>query len=256
VERAAPIRAKRQSLETNIDSVWDLLREQSYKAESRAEVTMKEARSVLGVSRGIGDLRERFAAPIDHEIATDADFAKWSKVDSIINSYYHWDEYVPQFQIHWWRKMVPREIALKRPAQNFENEERNLEEPFMTSSGKRVLVRVSNSGPELAQTLQGLVKTWHFSIPQRSYDAWVLLLYDGDSVPTKIPNANGVISAFVVPQKFFARDFASAKRSSKASDKIPVKVMRNEGNRFFFGFEQFGRLADITALHGDYDPLR
>jgi tryptophanyl-tRNA synthetase len=256
VELVAPIRAKRQNLETNVDSVWDLLKEQSQKAESRAEVTMKEVRRVLGVSRGIGDLGEKFAAPIDHEIATDADPAKWSNVDYVINFNHRWEEYVPQFRIHWWRKMVPREIVLKRPAQNFESEERNLEEPFMTSSGKRVLVRVSKSGPELAPTLQGLVKTWHFGIPQRSYDAWVLLLYDGDSVPTKISHASGAISAFVLPQKFFARDFASAKKSSKESEKIPVKVMRNEGNRFFFGIEQFGRLHDITDLQGNYDPLR
>jgi len=255
-ERVAPIRAKRQVLETDVDSVWDLLREQSRKAEARAEVTMEEVRSVLGVSRVIGDLKERFAAPIDHEIAADANFAKWSNVDYVINSHRHWEECVPQFRIHWWRKMAPREIALKRPAQSFENEERSLEEPFMTTSGKRVLVTVSKSGPELAPTPQGMVKTWQFSIPQRSYEAWVLLLYDGDAVPTKILNANGAISAFVVPQKFFARDFALAKRSSKDSDKIPVKVMRSQNNRFFFSFEQFGRLEDITDLHGNYDPLR
>jgi tryptophanyl-tRNA synthetase len=255
-EHFAPIRAKRRELERDVDSVWELLRIGSKNAASNAELTMKDVRRVLGVSRDIDDLGEKFAGPTDLEIPSDADFFNWSNVDYVINSHHQWRECVPQFQIHWWRKMVPRDIALKRPTQNFESEERRLEEPFMTASGKRVLVTVSNSGPDSAPTPQGLVKTWHFDIPQRSYEAWTLLLYEGDAVPTKFANATGMLSAFVVPQKFYTRDFALAKKSSKESDKISVKIMKNQSNHFLLGFELFGRLEDITDLQSNYAPLR
>ncbi len=261
-EHIAPICARRRDLEGDVDGVWDILKEGSRKAELRAEVTMEQVREAVGISRGIGDIRELFPGPSKRENLENVEFHQTSSVDYVINwrnddgTPRSWQDCVPQFRIHWWRRMVPREVALKRPVLSFENEERSLEEPFMTASGKRVLVAVSKSTPDLDPTPQGLVETWHFDIPQKSYEAWALLLYDGDSVPTKFLNANGTISAFVVPQKFFSRDFALARKSSTKGEKIPVKVMKNQSNHFLLGFEQFGRLEDITGLQGNYDPLR
>jgi tryptophanyl-tRNA synthetase len=254
-DRLAPIYAKRKELETDVEGVWKLLTDASRKAASRTEETMSEVRNLLGVSRDIGDIKERYPSPVLRETVSDTDFSKWSNVSYVINSHGSWQECVPHFRINWWLRMVPREVALKRPAQISDNEERNLDEPFMTATGKRVLVSVSKSGPDMDHTTQGTVKTWHFDIPQRSYEIWVLLIYEGDPVPRRWANATGEISAFVVPQKFFSQDFASAKGSLAKDERIAVDIMRDQSNHFFLRFPLLGRNKPITELQGNYAPL-
>jgi tryptophanyl-tRNA synthetase len=251
----APIYAKRRELETDVAGVWKLLTDASMKAASRTEDTMSKVRNLLGVSRDIGDLKERYPSPILRDTASDADFSKWSNVSYVINSHDSWQECVPHFRINWRLRMLPREVALKRPAQVSDNEERNLDEPFMTATGKRVLVTVSRSGPDMGQTPQGTVKTWHFDIPQRSYEIWVLLIYEGDPVPRQWANATGGISAFVIPQKFFSQDFASAKRSLGKDERIAADIVRDQSNHFFLRFPLLGRDKRVTELQGNYAPL-
>ncbi|MGA3079808.1 MAG: tryptophan--tRNA ligase [Terracidiphilus sp.] len=261
-ERVAPIFAKRRELEIDVDQTWEILREESKKAETRAEETMRQAREVLGISRGIGDVGERFTDPVESDNGEDAEFRHWADVSSVINSLNgegnrrSWHECVPGFRFHWQRKMVPREVVLKKPTQEFENEERFLEEPFMTASGKRALVTVSEQGPLLENSIDGLVKKWRFNIPPRSYEVWVLIAYDGDDIPLKFANGRGMITAFVVPQKFFSQDFALIKRSSGRDESIPVILMRDQSNHFFLRFEMLQRNKTITDLRNNYEPLK
>jgi tryptophanyl-tRNA synthetase len=283
-EQVAPIYAKRLELEANVEVVWDLLKAESKKAEARAEETMQQVRDILGLSRNLGEVREKFNTPVEGGNSDEdelnrlldagdfgasqslqrgqAEFRQWSDVSYVINSLNEahgrrsWEDCIPQFRIHWWRKMLPREVVLKRPADASQSDVRNREEPFMTASSKRVLVAVCEQRPQVNSTPQGAVKTWPFRIPQRSYEAWVLLVYDGDPVPLQWANGTGHLSAFVIPQKFFSQDFALAKRSLRSDEKIPVKVMRDQSNHFFLQFEQFGTYKRITDLQGNYSPLR
>ena len=261
-DRLEPIRTRRARFESAPHQVREILEAGAEKATKRAEETMDRVREVLGISQKIDDLRDEFAGTITPKTPVDSGLNQWSTVDYVINSLNEsgrrrsWQECIPHFRIHWWKAMVPREIVLKRPSQNFENEERYLEEPFMTASGKRVLAVVSDTPPESQSTAQGTVKTWHFQIPQKSYEDWVLLIYEGSGIPVEFANAYGAISAFVVPQKVFTQDFASARKSMGKGGNIPVKVMQDQNNHFFLGFEQLGRNKEITEYWGNYAPLR
>jgi tryptophanyl-tRNA synthetase len=258
LQRTAPIRAQRQELEAKVDKVWDLLMEESGKAEIRAEATMKWVRDTLGISRGIGDVKDRFGVAEPH----DGGVISGSDVSYVINtlgesgSWRTWAECVPQFRIHWWRKMVPREIDLKRPAEGFGSEERYLEEPFMTPSGKRLLVRVCDQSPGVHMTEQGIVRTWSCDIPQRTYEVWVLLTYEGESVPLRYStgSCSGTLSAFIVPQRIFSRQFAQARKALAKNQRVSAKVMRDQSNHYFL---QIGasNYTGITSMQNNYEPL-
>jgi len=220
----APIIAKRQQYEADIWKVKEILEEGANKAQNKASKTMSEVRSVMGISHDIGDIY--------------TDRKLWSSVDYVINSISNqgWQGYIDQFRLHWGRKMVPREIGLKRPTPIHDNPERSLEEPYINASGKRVLVLMSESWPQCEKTPQGEVCTWHFKVPQKSYEVWALLVYRGDQVPTNISGANGEISAFILPQKIFSQEFALAKKSAHKGEKISIKIVKTQNNQFFLEF--------------------
>jgi hypothetical protein len=65
---------------------------------------------------------------------------------------------------------------------------------------------------------------------------------------------DGSISDFILPQKVFSQPIATAKKSLKKDEKIPVKI-REENSRFLLNI-QGSELIDITDLLGNYEPLK
>ncbi len=260
-EHVAPIYARRRELEADVDSIWDLLQTESKKAETRAEETMVQVREVLGLSRSLGDVKESFSVQLKSEMAQDIDNDGWLDVRYQTNTLNDsenmrtWEECVPLFRADWLRKMVPREVALKKPKGDFENQERELEEPFITASGKRVLFTVSEHEPQVDVTANGKIEKWFFNIPQRSYEVWKLLLYRGHSLPMRVGfHGDSYITSYVVPQKFFSQEFARAKKSSNKDERIRVEVMK-EGGKFSLKIAN-SNYSDITTLHNYYEPLK
>ncbi len=120
----------------------------------------------------------------------------------------------------------------------FTTAERELEEPFLTSKKKRVFVTTSRDVMQPDK--------WEFEIPAKTYEIWTLLCWRAQ---------DKTIRDFAIPQKLFSLDFSLAKKSSKKNEKIPVRILRSEGNRFFLSIAGKGG-QDITEFEGDYEPLR
>jgi len=59
----------------------------------------------------------------------------------------------------------------------------------------------------------------------------------------------------VIPQKYYSQAFAHAKKSSKKDDKISVRIMRDEGNRFFLSIAG-SNFTNVTELLSNYEPLQ
>jgi hypothetical protein len=222
---------------------------------------MVQVREVLGLSRSLGDVKKRFAAPVKGEIAQDVNPDGWLDVRYRTNSLNDlgnmrsWEECVPLFRADWLRSKGLREIVLKEPKGDYENQEREWEEPFITASGKRVLLTVSEQGPQVDLTENGNIEKWFFNIPQRSYEVWALLLYRGCPLPmSEGLNGDAEITSYVVPQKFFSQEFSKAKKSSNKDERIRVEVMKS-GGKFFLKIANFN-YSDITTLHNNYESLK
>src|SRR5208337_1230728 len=91
----------------------------------------------------------------------------------------------------------------------------------------------------------GCPDEWHFSIPAKSYEVWALLCWRKNDY---------WLDDFVIPQKFYSQAFARAKKSSKKDEKIQVKVLRDEGNRFFLSVAG-SNYEPVTELRSNYEPL-
>ena len=254
-QHIAPIIERRRQLEENIDGVWQILRDGAIKAKRVANSTLAAVRGAMGVSRDIRSIRGRFPSLPTGDAQESRDLELWSSVDYIVSSPSAKDQesFIDQLRIHWWRTMVPRDIGLKRPATNYENFERSLEEPYMTQAGKRVLVSVCEGTPKSELTIHGQALTWAFRIPQRSYEVWTLLLYRG--VSASIRDRGGEILAIIIPQKVFSQGFALARRSIGKGDRLPISIAKTQNSRFYLelGPEQ---TCEVTQWRGNYDPLR
>jgi len=247
-EQVAPIHAKRRELEADVDRIWELLRVESKKAEARAEETMKIARDALGMSRDFRDIRKLFVHKEERTGSKNIANA-WSDIEVVSrldgdNMHLSWEKYSLGLRAHWHWRMVPREISLSESKIEFGNNiARELEEPLITTSGKRVLTTVSEQDHSAG---------WQFYVPQKSYEVWVLLSYrDKVSVSNHYDRE---ITAFILPQKVFSQPFAKAKKSLKKDEKIPVTI-RKDGDRFLLSIHG-SELVDITDLQSNYDPLR
>ncbi len=228
-----PFFRKRKMLESRIDETWEMLREQSAKAAVRAEQTMLSVRIVFDLSRDLGSVRRHFVASSEdlmraHDLS---ERPSWWDLPRDLRA--------KELRYYWRMNLLPREIQLVQESNRvFTSLDRELEEPFLTPRRKRVFVTTSRD--------TDMEDKWIFEIPSRSYEVWTLLCWR---------NENRWLYDFVVPQKFFAQQFALAKRSLKRDERIQVTVTRAEGNHFHLGIAgQTSR--NIDELNSNYEPLK
>jgi len=227
-----PIHEKRLQLEGEIENTWNMLCDQSSKASVRAEQTMLPVRDLLDLSHDLGSVRRHF-------LATDED--RLQAHDLSGNSAW-WGLPASQqgklLRDYWRENFVPREIQLSQESNRvFTSLDRELEEPLITFRKKRVFVTTSRD-VEVANE-------WHFEIPPKSYEVWVLLCWR---------QANYWLDDFVIPQKYFAQAFAKAKKNLKKDEKICVHVVRDQEDQYHLAVAEGDSMA-ITELRSCYSPL-
>jgi tryptophanyl-tRNA synthetase len=230
----APIYEKRVKLELEVDRIWEQLsRDSLSKAAKRAEATMMSVRQIFELSRELGSVRRHYLAqPEDRQKLRDLrNHADWWEMAS--------DQRARLLRDYWLSNLVPYEIHLSQESNRvFSTIERELEEPFLTAKKKRVFVTTSRDVTQPDK--------WEFEIPGKSYEIWMLLCW----------RAQGkMLHDFAVPQKVFSSDFTLVKKSLKKGEKVPVSILKTEGNRFQLSIA--GKSPkDITALEGEYDGMR
>jgi tryptophanyl-tRNA synthetase len=249
-DHVAPIHAKRRELESDVDRIWELLKTESKKAEVRAEETMVQVREVLGLSKSLGDVRSLFAMPTQQ--ISKIDQQPWKYDFRALSNNVEWKgnseaERKKKIRVRWILE-IKRNITLTQEAnRQFDSIERELEEPALTSKGKRVLI---DSDCIVADATNSTVLTnpeWNFSIPPKSFEVWALLVgtnWEGDLY----------LDDFILPQKVFSQSFAQAKKSLKKDEKIPISL-RKDGERFLLSIHG-SEPVDITELRSNYEPLK
>jgi tryptophanyl-tRNA synthetase len=228
-----PIHSKRMHLESHIEQTWEMLRDQSARAAARAEQTMQSVRNIFDLSHDLGALMRHFLTTEEdrlqnHDLSSHSD---WWQLPS--------NQRGKLLRDYWRNNLVPLEIPLVQESNRiFTSLERELEEPFLSAKKKRLFVTSSQD--------VGTSDEWHFLIPSKSYEVWALLCWRMKDY---------WLDDFVVPQKFYSQAFALAKKSAKKDERIPVKIMRDQGNRFFLSVAGSNFTA-ITDLRGNYEPLK
>jgi len=141
----------------------------------------------------------------------------------------------------------------------FPSIERELEEPFLTSKKKRVLVMVAKR--------EG--NGWHFRIPAKTYEVWTLICVDLDG---------NRLNDFVIPQKYYSPKFSQAtKRSTDGLIHVRLSNYHDKWNLEFVDLlaiglnfvqsdpiditdlqskDQTPDLIEISNLLRNYEPLR
>jgi tryptophanyl-tRNA synthetase len=227
-----PIHGRRMLLESRIEETWEMLRGQSTKAAERAEQTMVSVRTVLDLSHDLGSVRRYFGysgkdSRDPRDLSQNSDW--WNLPQ---------DQRAKQLRDYWRFNLVPRDTQLVQESNRvFSTLDRELEEPFLTPNKKRVFVTTSRDVDPIDR--------WEFEIPNRSYEVWALLCWRNESKK---------LLDFLIPQKVFSFEFAQAKKALKKDEKIPVTVLRTEGNRFQLRIA--GKTGtDISELQSNYEPL-
>ena len=229
-----PIYARRQELELNIDQTWEMLLEQADKASIIAEKTLLPVRAALNVTRDLGSGRRSFGL-------TSADKEKLRDLSAYSDL---WtmpaDQRAKQLREYWHKNILPHDIPLSQEAnRHFHSIQRELEEPLLTSRNKRILAAVP---VHLSLSEQ----QWTFNIPLRSYELWVLLIWNPDSK---------FIEDFIVPQKYFSKALAALKKNAaEYSLGYPV-TMNSINGRYTMQIGPEGEPFDITELRRNYKPL-
>ena len=193
---------------------------------------MFSVREVFDISRDLGSVRRYFgAAAQGEEDARDLSrHPDWWDLPR--------DERSKLLRDYWRSNLVPRDIPLSQESNRvFSSLDRELEEPFLSAKKKRVFVTASRD-IETADR-------WEFEIPPRSYEVWTLLCWR---------NEDRHLYDFVLPQGFFSQQFSLAKKALKKDEKIPVTIVRVEGNEFHLGIAG-NPPRSITELQSNYEPL-
>jgi tryptophanyl-tRNA synthetase len=226
-----PIHSKRMHLESRIEETWEMLRDQSTRAATRAEQTMQLVRSILNLSHDLGAVKRHFS-----ESAEDL---KKAHDLSQVSSWWNLpqDQRAKELRDYWKSNLLPRGVQLTQESNRvFTSLDRELEEPFLSLKKKRVFVTTSRSADE--------AETWFFEIPAKSYEVWTLLCWN---------RSDYWLHDFLIPQKYYAQAFAQAKKSLKKDEKIPV-LLRKNGGRFLLSIHG-SEPVDITELLSNYGPL-
>lgn len=230
-----PIHSKREDLESKVDETWEMLLAQADKAAARAEETMIQVRAALNITRDLGSLSRRFGLSAEKQ-----------RTLRDLSVHRQWLALAPELRErevrqYWQNNVLPYDISLSQETRrSFASLERELEEPLLTVKKKRVLVRSSVSATE-----------WHFQIPAKTYEVWVLLCWD---------EGRSWLHDLVLPQGVYSQMFAKAKKTLKSkNDMIAVTVQRDEGQwslQFSSEFTERDESIDVTPFLEKYDPLQ
>ena len=103
--------------------------------------------------------------------------------------------HLPQNQLakllraYWRSNLLPRDVQLSQESNRvFTSIDREMEEPWITAKKKRVFVSASRDNVKSNE--------WHFEIPARSYEVWVLLCWRKEGY---------WLDDFVIPQGVFSQ---------------------------------------------------
>ena len=231
-----PIYQRRQDLEMNIDQTWEMLVAQAGKAAAAAEETMLPVRAALNITHDLGSVRRYFGiTETEREKLRDLGPTGILALKEPMLS--------KELRAYWRRNILPYDIPLSEEAnRKFASIERELEEPFLTQKKKRVWVGAPTN-------MHGDHRQWSFLVPLKSYEVWVLLLYEDGS------HLNDVI----VPQKYFASVVAEVKQEFPAwkqtHQAIEVLVIR-EGEKTKMKVGERGQMQNVTELLRNYSPLQ
>jgi tryptophanyl-tRNA synthetase len=233
-----PIYERRRELESNIHHTWEMLREESRKAQKRAEQTMEPVRAILDLSHDLGEISRHYGSQ-----ATDRDKA------ADLSTHSDWlnlaaEERIRELRGYWKNHLVPYDLILSQEGnRTFASIERELEEPYLTAKKKRALVTAATEDPESEAA------SWSFQIPAKSYEIWVLLCWHKDLK----------LEAIVLPQKVFSQEFARAKKLVAKDGKIDVSIRTNsETDQSFLRFPTNPESGEqnVTEYRNNLEPLR
>ncbi len=230
-----PIYERRVALESRIDETWEMLLAQAEAASLVAEETLHPVRAAMDITRDLGQTRRSFGLTDDDREAL-RDLTSYSEMLSLPP-----EQRGKQLR-DFWRSNIVRyqDFALSQEAnRSFHSMERELEEPLLTRANKRLFV-TSPTEMDAAEN------AWQFRIPLKTFEIWVLLLWD---------EATRHLEDLVVPQKFFAQPFAAFKKQNKGTaNGLEVRIIRSD-QRYWMRIGD-GVAVDVTALHRAYEPLR
>ena len=242
-----PIYARRQQYESQIDETWDLLLAGGRKAQARSEETMAQVRAAMNISHDLGALRRHFVHSEESRNAL-RDLSRHSDWWTLPS-----DQRSKLLRDYWRNNLVPYDISLSQESNRiFPTIEKELEEPFITNRKKRVgpLLLAEGEYPD----------GWHFRLPTKSYEVWVLLCWEKKKY---------LLHDLILPQKVYSQAFAQAKAMVKQGDTIHVIVrQRLEKWSLHFPNLQLGQPVgdaivvqsddglDVTEFLHNYQPLQ
>jgi tryptophanyl-tRNA synthetase len=219
-EKLQPIQIRRRELEDKAETVWEVLRVGSDRAQKAAETTMAQVRAATGLSRDLSGVHIAKALPPEQQAADARD----------LSAYADWVGLAPAVFTRnvtelWRRQIVSPEIALKQDSG----------EMWLTQNNRRVCVAAAS----LDQTLH----LWRFGVQPKSYEILVLLCMD----------EAGQLHDFVVPQKLYLSDWVAAK---KQAGKGPMWLeVRQHESQYYLRVGDSDVNIDITAMERQYGIL-
>jgi tryptophanyl-tRNA synthetase len=215
-----PIQIRRRELEDKAETVWEVLRIGSERAQKTAEVVMKEVRAVTGLSRDLSGIHVAKSLPPDEQAEDARD----------LSSYSDWIALEPALLTRnigelWRRQILSPEVALKQDSP----------EMWLTQNKRRVCVTAAYKEPSLNH--------WRFGIQPKSYEILVLLCWDEARQ----------LHDFVVPQKLYIAHWVAAKKQA-GKGLLFLEVRKHEG-RFLLRIGSSEESIDITETERQYAIL-
>lgn len=218
-----PIQIRRRELEDKAETVWEVLRVGSERAQKTAEVVMKEVRAVTGLSRDLSGIHVAKSLPPEEQ-AEDARnlsaYREWRGLDPAI---------VAQNLRRVWRKQVlSPEVSLKP-------ETSDAGEMWLTVNNRRACVTAAfQNGSDTA---------WRFSVKPKSYEILILLCWSEDDR----------LHDFVVPQKMYLGPWVAAKKNA-GKNPVTFSVEQSDG-RYLLHIVHAPQPIDITETERAYAIL-
>jgi tryptophanyl-tRNA synthetase len=219
-EKLHPIQIRRRELEDKADTVWEVLRNGSDRAQKSAEITMKEIRAVTGLSRDLSGIHIAKSLPPEEQAEDARD----------LSAYSDWTGLEPAVLTRnlselWRRQILPPEIPLKPESG----------EMWLTQNNRRVCVAASYRAPALDH--------WLFGVQPKSYEVLIPLCWD----------ENNQLHDFVIPQKLYLAQWVIAKKAA-GKGKVFFRIQHLNG-QFLLYIGDATSPIDITETERAYGIL-
>jgi tryptophanyl-tRNA synthetase len=219
IEIIRPIQTRREDLENRPDTIWEVLENGSRRAETTANIVMRELRSVTGLSRDMSGIRAG-RSPLHPEILNDfrdlSAHRDWVGIEPSVLS--------RNLREIWRRDILPTETLLKPESESV----------WLTHNNRRVAVA--------AAMQNGTDEAWIFALKAKSYEVLVLLCWDSALR----------IHDFVIPQKMYLTPWVAAKKAAGKNDLV-FSVTHKEGQ--YWMHLPHAEPIDITGTEQAYGIL-